>query len=520
LKTFTPGLRTEILLSLTLLLVAAMTLTSFVVMRITERDLLRHKAADGTAVVRKIQAAVEEAAKKHGPPFVQVMKQRLQNGAAWIAASGLCDEIVVVGKDGTPWLGKGRTGDSVRPDSARISSALRQEKQTTRISMDRGLLIITAPLFARGECIAAVQVPIHIEGVVHGLRRSRQLIWFYIGLNALVLLVFGNYLLSKIVIRPIKRLVKTADHFEDIELFSRATDAHGNEIARLTLSLNRMLKRLAEDKERMEAHIRSLEQANQELKEAKEEILRSEKLSSVGRLAAGVAHEVGNPIGAVLGYTNLLAAHVQNDEEATDYLARMEKELNRIDTIVRELLDFSRPSPSKPVPVDVNGLVSETTAFFSHQTLMTSIQLDTCLEKNVGLVRADSNQLKQVLINLMFNACDAMEEGGRLSIATRRAPVPGAGASGLPDQIRECVEISVSDTGRGIPASELNKIFDPFYTTKPPGKGTGLGLAISLRIIESFDGRIAVETVEGKGSTFTIRLNPLDPKDDPKYDTE
>lgn len=516
-KTFTPGLRTEILLSLTLLLVAAMTLTSFVVMRITERDLLRHKAADGTAVVRRIQAAVEEVAKEQSPPFVQVMKQRLQNGAAWIAASGLSEDIVVVGKDGTPWLGNGHTGDAVRPDSALISSALRQEKQTAHISRNRGLLTITAPLFVRGECVAAVQVPIHIEGVVQGLRRSRQLIWFYIGLNVLVLLVFGNYLLSRIVIRPIRRLVKTADHFEDIALFSQVTDVRGNELARLTLSLNRMLKRLGENKESMEAQIRSLEQTNQQLKEAKEEVLRSEKLSSVGRLAAGVAHEVGNPIGVVLGYTNLLTAHVQNDEEASDYLTRMEKELNRIDTIVRDLLDFSRPSPSKPAPVDVNGLVSETASFFSHQMLMTTIALDTRLEKNVGMVRADSNQLKQVLINLLFNACDAMqggEGGGRLSIATRRAPVSAAGASGLPDQIRECIEISVSDTGRGIQASALDKIFDPFYTTKPPGKGTGLGLAISLRIIEFFDGHLGVKSMEGKGSTFTISLTPWDTNHD------
>jgi signal transduction histidine kinase len=192
----------------------------------------------------------------------------------------------------------------------------------------------------------------------------------------------------------------------------------------------------------------------------------------------------------------------------------MENELSRIDTILRELLDFSRPSPTKPGPIDVNALVSETTSFFSHHTLMTSISLDTFLEENAGMVWADANQLKQVLINLMFNACDAMQGGGQLSIVTRRAPAPDAGTSGLPGQPKECIEISVSDTGRGIQASELNKIFDPFYTTKAAGEGTGLGLAISLRIIEAFDGSIAVDSFEGKGSTFTITLNPWDPKHD------
>jgi signal transduction histidine kinase len=166
------------------------------------------------------------------------------------------------------------------------------------------------------------------------------------------------------------------------------------------------------------------------------------------------------------------------------------------------------------VPIEVNELVSETTSFFSHQTLMASVSLDTVLEDNAGMVWANANQLKQVLINLMFNACDAMEDGGQLRVVTRRAPASDGGESLLPGHGQECIEISVSDTGRGIQASELSKIFDPFYTTKPAGQGTGLGLAISLRIIEAFHGSIAVESFEGKGSTFTIRLNPWDPKHD------
>jgi signal transduction histidine kinase len=116
----------------------------------------------------------------------------------------------------------------------------------------------------------------------------------------------------------------------------------------------------------------------------------------------------------------------------------------------------------------------------------------------------------------MLNACDAMEEGGRLGVSTRRAPAGTAGTRDLPNQLRESIEIAVSDTGKGMPASQLNKIFDPFYTTKAPGRGTGLGLAISLRIMESFNGSIVVESVEGKGSTFTLKLNPWDPK----YDTQ
>ena len=507
------GLRTEILLSLTLLLVAAMTLTSFVILRVTERDLLRYKTADGMAVVQRIQAAVGNEKIQTDPASLKELKERLHNGISWMGHSGLYDQIVVVGTDGSLWVGAEPPKSSNELGGSEISRALRTGKPSTNIDRERMLLTVTAPLLADGQCIAAVRVPVRIDAMSQGLAKSRTLIWFYIGLNVLVLVVFGNFLLSRIVIRPIQRLVRLADHFEETDLFSIMSKSDRNEIAHLTMALNRMVKRLAENKERLEGHIRSLIAANLELKQAKEEVLRSEKLSSLGRLAAGVAHEVGNPIGAVLGYTNLLTDHVAGSAEAMDYLGRIEKEVTRINTIVRELLDFSRPSPAEPAPLDVNALIMESATFLTGESLMASIKIESQLEQRVGMVWADANQLKQVLINLMLNACDAMEEGGTLTIASKRVlPVPGP--TGPDQHPTGFIHISVSDTGKGIAASEVRKIFDPFYTTKPPGKGTGLGLAISMRIIETFGGSIAVESTEGEGSTFTIEFPQWEPNDD------
>ena len=501
-KTYRPGLRTEILLSLTLLLAVAMTLTSFVILRITERNLLRYKTDDGMAVVRKIQAAVENTTKHAGRVSLGLLKERLGKGISWMSNSGLYDEIVVVGTDDSAWVGKERPTWRNEYAESQIAGVIRTGKPGTKMNSERTLLTITAPIFDDEQCIAAAIVPVRIDAVTQGLSRSRRLIWFYTGLNMMVLVVFGNYLLSRIVVRPIKRLVRMSDDFEGTDPFFMMAKIDRNEITHLTAALNRMLKRLANNKERLEADIRSLETANLELKQAREEVIRSEKLFSLGRLAAGVAHEVGNPIGAILGYTNLLADHVADNAEARDYLRRVEKEITRIDTIIRDLLDFSRPSPSESAPVDVNALVMENTAFLARQSLVASVKIETQLKENVGTVWADANQLEQVLINLMLNACDAMDEGGSLTIAARRiSPDPeGAGSD------KEFIEVSVSDTGRGIAVTEINKIFDPFYTTKPPGKGTGLGLAISLRIIEAFGGRIRVESAEGKGSTFTVEL--------------
>jgi signal transduction histidine kinase len=489
-----------------------MALTSFVILRITERDLLR---ADGMAVVQRIQAAVWDSRKQAGPASLELLKERFRDGISWMGHSGLYDEIVVVGMDGSVWVGEEHPDGSNELGDGQIASVIRTGKPSTKIDRERSLLTITAPIFDDGQCIAAVRVPVRIDAVSQGLTTSRRLIWFYIGLNVLVLVVFGNFLLSRIVVRPIKRLVKIADDFAETDLFSMMGKSDRNEIAHLTMSLNRMVKRLAESKERLEAHVRSLEAANVELKQAREEVLRSEKLSSLGRLAAGVAHEVGNPIGAVLGYTNLLVDYVEDNPEAMDYLRRIEKEVTRINAIVRDLLDFSRPSPSEPAPVDVNALVMEGTSLLDHQSLMASINIETQLEPDVGMTWADPDQLKQVLINLMLNAGDAMEEGGSLTITTTRIP-PMTKGTGSDRHPTELIQISVSDTGKGIAASELNKIFDPFYTTKPPGKGTGLGLAISLRIIETFGGSIHAESTEGKGSTFTVQLPLWEPSHDSK----
>ena len=509
------GLRTEILLSLTILLVAAMTLTSFVILRITERDLLRYKTAGGMAIVQRIQAAVGDVKIQAGPASLEELKELLHNGISWMGHSGLYDEIIVVGRDGSLWAGKEHPESSNELGDNEIAGVLRTGKASTKIDRDRTLLTVTAPLLADGQCVAAVSVPVRIDAMSEGLTKSRTLIWFYIGLNVMVLVVFGNFLLSRIVIRPIQRLVRIADHFEETDLFSIMSRSDRNEIAHLAMALNRMLKRLSENKERLEAHIRSLIAANLELKQAREEVLRSEKLSSLGRLAAGVAHEVGNPIGAVLGYTNLLMDHVAGNTEAMDYLGRIEKEVTRIDIIVRELLDFSRPSPAEPAPLDVNALIAESTSFLTGQSLMASIKIESQLEQRVGMVWADADQLKQVLINLMLNACDAMEQGGVLTVASKRI-FPATEATGSDQHQAEFIHITVSDTGKGIAASEVNKIFDPFYTTKPPGKGTGLGLAISTRIIETFGGSIEVESTEGKGSTFTIELPPWEQSDDTK----
>jgi hypothetical protein len=277
-----------------------------------------------------------------------------------------------------------------------------------------------------------------------------------------------------------------------------------NQIGTLAASLSGMSEKLREYKQAVDHYIQSLKESNRELRRAQEELIRSEKLSSVGRLAAGVAHEIGNPIGIILGYLEILRRSLSHADENADALARVESEVLRIDRIIRELLSFARPAPVSLHPVAVNTVVEEAIALISHQKEIRTIALEKQLDGSLPPVMADESQLKQVMINLFINAMDAMQGGGTLTIATGRtngsSAAPGSSAPG------PAVSITVSDTGTGIAAESLKNIFDPFFTTKSPGKGNGLGLSVCLRIIETFAGTIAVKSSPGAGSTFTVSL--------------
>lgn len=507
-KSFRPGLRTEILLSLTLLLVAAMGLTGFVVMRLWEKDLFDHQTRQAAALIRRIQAAVD-APPAMSAPSPKALKERLERIAGSILPTGLFDQVLIRTHEGAFCLGTLKAAAPVVMSALKKAPGVAvQPGSGVQVSRTQGFLNVTAPLFLDGRPVALVQVPVPVQRVLARLRRSEQLIWFYIALNVLVLVVFGTFLLSRSVVRPIKRLVNRADRLANLdEPFFLPAPPHGNELSRLAVSLNRMVKRLSENKDRMRAQIQSL-------KEAREVVLRSEQLSCLGRMAAGIAHEVGNLLGAILGYVDLLKPHVQDNTEAQSYVATMEQQICRIRDMIRELLDFSRSRSSKVVPVEVNLVVDQGLAFFSHQKLMAAVELEKDLAPEAGMVLADADQLRQVLINLLFNAVDAMEGRGRIRVESR----PGICAQTVPRQ--NTVEILVSDTGTGIPEADQEKIFDPFFTTKPAGKGTGLGLAVSRRIVESFGGTLTVKSTWGQGSTFIITLKSWQEARDAKDDTQ
>jgi len=233
------------------------------------------------------------------------------------------------------------------------------------------------------------------------------------------------------------------------------------------------------------------------LKTTQEELIQAEKLTSLGQLAAAIAHEVNNPLAGVLVYTQLLTKKLAKDdlpkESALDYLSKMDSELTRSTKLIRNLLDFARQSKPTLRAVDANQVVERAFGIVAHQAELQGIQVIRDLSPSPPKVMADFDQLQQVCTNLILNAIQAMPDGGRLTIHT------SVGSDGQ-------LKIAVQDTGCGISEENLRRLFTPFFTTKGKGKGVGLGLPVAYGIIQRHQGRIEVQSEEGEGTTFTIYL--------------
>jgi signal transduction histidine kinase len=377
----------------------------------------------------------------------------------------------------------------------------------TKIQSSKGkkYLSVSGPFKGEEGFLGAVSMCFPLAEVEESITQFQQTVMLFALSTALVFIVAGTFLLTRYLVRPLEKLIKATEDISEGYVPKHLEANSSNEIGTLSVSLARMSDKLREDKDKINAYINSLEETNSKLKLAQDEVIRSEKLASVGRLAAGVAHEIGNPIGIILGYIEILRQQMNKTPDNKESLERLEEEVMRIDTIIRELLSFSRPSKIRFQPIQANEVIQETTSIISHQQGFRDINLHLNLEESLPTIMADEQLLQQVLINLFLNAMDAMPEGGTLTVSSEYKKLNNYGLLdySLP---KDGITILVEDNGTGIAQQEIHKIFDPFFTTKSPGKGTGLGLAVSHRIIESLGGTITVQSIPGKGTIFTIIL--------------
>ncbi|RJP39123.1 MAG: sensor histidine kinase [Desulfobacteraceae bacterium] len=367
-------------------------------------------------------------------------------------------------------------------------------------------VIISDVLTYDSQTLGAGTVVVMLDDVYHTIRKSQKFVVMYLSINLVILFLFALYRFSGLILRPLKKMVKMTEGYRDTgQLFIPAEKRHP-EFFQLSDALNRMMQHIEADKNKLLNSLVLLEKANTDLKKAQAEMIRAEKLASIGRLSAGLSHEIGNPIGIVLGYLGLLKQRpfVRTDDVAQDYIERSESEINRINVIVRQLLDFSRPAAANIVAFKLHDLLSDVVAMMTHQPLMKNIRIKCEFSASSDTIVGDPQQIRQVLLNLLINAADAIAvslrpDAGEIRLIT--VSLPG----------NPYIRLMVADNGAGIDQENIDNIFDPFYTTKEPGKGTGLGLSVSYMIIEQAGGTLNVETEPGRGTIMTITLPLPDP---------
>jgi len=293
------------------------------------------------------------------------------------------------------------------------------------------------------------------------------------------------FLLTQLILRPITRIIRMSDKVVKGDLSARVGMRPGGEMGNLCRAIDQMAD--------------AVEEREKQLKIAtSRQLSQSAKLASIGRLAAGIAHEINNPLTGVLTFAHLLQQNDKIDEQSKEDLGVIIRETTRVRGIVRGLLDFARESPPQKQWIDVNDVIAQTTTLVKSQKEFHKVTIVEDLGSDIPRILGDKNQLQQVFLNISLNACEAMEGGGTLKITTS---VAGSN-----------VRVVFQDTGCGIKEEHLDDIFEPFFTTKPPTKGTGLGLSVSYGIVQRHGGTIEVESVCGKGSTFTVVLPVEEPE--------
>lgn len=302
-------------------------------------------------------------------------------------------------------------------------------------------------------------------------------------------LLLGGHLARRIA-TPMTDLVRGVQRITDGDLSARLQAGDGDEVARLAAAFNEMAGRLQE-------RIADIGRAHERVLETERRFLRSERLSAVGQLAAGLAHEINNPLNVISGFCELLLARTPPEDRRRAHVSEILRESLRCQRLVGDLLDFAKPKEPRRSLVVLPQMIAETLSLVGAQARGSNIRIEPAIEPALPPLFADADQVKQLLLNLFLNACQAMPEGGVLRV---EASARGRNA-----------EVRVIDTGHGIPGHQLKDVFNPFFTTKEDG--AGLGLALCHSIAEGHGGSIDAESREGRGAAFTVRL-PLAERSD------
>jgi two-component system NtrC family sensor kinase len=427
----------------------------------------------GTATVRLTRAASQVDKDHAAAAIAQTTAAALQLEGAASAPAGVRDVLeTAVGK--VPLLAAQLEG----PDGAVVVG---------RVPRAAGIAV----MLSDGRRLTVWPEP--AEGRARG--PLANLLSFYVAITGLTVLMLAYFALTHLIVRPLDRITQVSEQLRGRELELRAPEEGAVEVVRLASALNHMATELRAEREALVQRLRELEQRTEELKATQAQLIHGEKLASVGRLAAGVAHEIGNPLAAILGLVELLRGGGLPEAQSAEFLARIQGETERIHHIIRDLLDFARrdgDAEGQDESTDLAEVVNEAVAMVRPQKLSKQVAIELELPADLPKVRGPRSRLTQVVLNLLLNALDALQGRGSVSLRARRDG-------------ERCV-LLIEDDGPGIAPEIADRLFEPFATTKPTGQGTGLGLAVSLALVESMGGTIRACSRTPHGARFEVVL--------------
>lgn len=449
-RTFRFGLRAQTLIGLILAFVLSFGLLGLALVRVTERGRALDRARDHRAAARAVATLYASGAGSRHERFVRAADSVL--GVAGVRGVELIAQDLEPDVRGVVGLGHAVEAAS---GSERLRLWVRPPDPSTGVPVSRLLLL-------------------------------------YVAVTGGGVLLLTYFTLTTLVVRPVGALTRAAQRMASGDLQTTAPERGSAELERLARNFNRMGRQLADDRAALEDKIHELVRTTEELEQAQEQVLRSERLASVGRLAAGLAHEVGNPLAAIRGLLEI-AAEEEDTADRQEYLTRAQDETERISRIIRDLLDFARQGRE---PAD--GSAGADLAEVARDAIRLAVARDKTVHfeleasEGVPLADMDPDRALQVVLNLLLNAADAAGEGGVVVVEVGRAD----------DQ----VSLRVLDDGPGIDPAVIDQLFEPFVTTKPVGEGTGLGLAVCHTLVERAGGSLHATNREPGGACFQLRL--------------
>ena len=476
------GIRAQILIGLVLVTLFAVLSTGYLTLWAGGTSLRMQRESTAVALVTAAGASAAALVDPDRPVADSTNRTRLEAVGRGLAREGEVSQVSFIGLDRKEVVARPPrlAGDTDPPLVLAVLGGV-PPLFHYRAALDGSgtELLAYGPIKVRNQVLGAVRISLPAPApTTVVLRRSG---WVLVGLSiadALLVLGLGYLVLTQLVVRPLQAVQKATARVTAGDWEQEIEPTGSREVNALAAAFNQMTASLASQRE---------------------QLIRTEKLASVGQLAAGVAHEIGNPLAAILGFVDILRAgvdHPTSAAETRDMLDRVKAETQRIHRTIEDLLAYSRPSREEAQPTDALKILKASQGLLEPQKRFRLVRVVTEAPAEWPRVVVSPGRLQQVFVNLLLNAADAMDGEGTVTVSCTRAD--------------RRVMIAFTDTGPGVPAELRRKIFDPFFTTKPPGQGTGLGLAISRSILETFGGGLDLGSNGGPGASFVVSLPAVD----------